>query len=586
MTSRASYWSTMVAAAMLLVTVGLVDPVGAEQTAADSGSATQTCPYGDVTVVAVRGSGETADLDGGGYGSDIDQAGRYGAAVFRELSARIGPSGLAVGLVPIDYEAVPVGRLFDIFGGRSAADYLDSVMSGKAELESTLQTIADAPGCGLSQPLVLIGYSQGAHVIQLALEDLAGSDLALMAVAAGFFANPMFTSTDDSARGSFPPDSTGIASLIAGGLSPAVVPADFSNVTRTWCHRGDIVCDAVFFNLATTHVHTGSSYGVNETGWATGPGTALADVVNTVEWALRQRGVLSTPAVAGGVSGEPRVIERDATHAGNTHQASLWVSAANIVGSTQPTTGYRWDLDHDGSYELSGNGPIVETSFQQIGNGAEAGTEVLFGLQVVGPAGLKASYELCWDVELGSNCPTREDRFIDIDGSVFKEDILWLSDQGITRGCNPPVNDKFCPDDPVTREQMAAFLVRALDLTDDGGGDLFVDDDDSIFESDIDRLATAGVTRGCNPPVNNRFCPTELVTRDQMAAFLVRALNLPPGPSGAFVDDDGVFERDIEALAGAGITRGCNPPVNDRYCPTAVVTRGQMAAFLARALQL
>jgi hypothetical protein len=71
---------------------------------------------------------------------------------------------------------------------------------------------------------------------------------------------------------------------------------------------------------------------------------------------------------------------------------------------------------------------------------------------------------------------------------------------------------------------MAAFLVRALRYTDDGGGDLFADDDGSVFEDDIDRLATAGVTRGCNPPDNDRFCPTSIVTRGQMAAFLHRAL--------------------------------------------------------------
>jgi hypothetical protein len=70
-----------------------------------------------------------------------------------------------------------------------------------------------------------------------------------------------------------------------------------------------------------------------------------------------------------------------------------------------------------------------------------------------------------------------------------------------------------------------------------------------------------------------------------MAAFLVRALDLPPGPAGTFTDDDGsIFESEIEALAAAGITRGCSPPTNDRYCPDGTVTREQMAAFLFRAL--
>ena len=99
-----------------------------------------------------------------------------------------------------------------------------------------------------------------------------------------------------------------------------------------------------------------------------------------------------------------------------------------------------------------------------------------------------------------------------------------LAAAGITHGCNPPVNDRYCPDWYVNRGQMAAFLVRALGYTDAGGGDLFTDDDTSVFEGDIDRLGTAAVTRGCNPPVNDMYCPDRYVTRGQMAAFLHRAL--------------------------------------------------------------
>jgi hypothetical protein len=132
---------------------------------------------------------------------------------------------------------------------------------------------------------------------------------------------------------------------------------------------------------------------------------------------------------------------------------------------------------------------------------------------------------------------------------------------------------------------MAAFLVRALGYTDDGGGDLFLDDDGSVFEKAIDRLATAGVTVGCNPPDNNRFCPDDHVTRGQMAAFLVRAFGYTDSGGGdLFLDDDGsIFERAIDRLATAGVTVGCNPPDNNRFCPTDNVTRGQMAAFLRRA---
>jgi hypothetical protein len=72
-----------------------------------------------------------------------------------------------------------------------------------------------------------------------------------------------------------------------------------------------------------------------------------------------------------------------------------------------------------------------------------------------------------------------------------------------------------------------------------------------------------------------------------MAAFLTRALDLPASSVNAFVDDEGsIFEADIDALAAAGITKGCNPPDNDEYCPNALVTRAQMASFLGRGLGL
>ncbi len=168
----------------------------------------------------------------------------------------------------------------------------------------------------------------------------------------------------------------------------------------------------------------------------------------------------------------------------------------------------------------------------------------------------------------------------------FVSAITWLADEGITRGCNPSQgNTKFCPDDVVTRGQMAAFLTRAFGYTDQGTKD-FIDDDDSIFEADIEKLATAGVTRGCNPSGGNtKFCPDNVVTRGQMAAFLVRAFGYTDQGSKDFVDDDdSIFQADIEKLAAAGVTVGCNPSGgNTKFCPDNPVTRGQMAVFLYRA---
>jgi hypothetical protein len=176
----------------------------------------------------------------------------------------------------------------------------------------------------------------------------------------------------------------------------------------------------------------------------------------------------------------------------------------------------------------------------------------------------------------------RVDTFADDDGSVFEADIEWLAATGVTKGCNPPLNDRFCPDEVVTRGEMAAFLSRLLDLS-AGSGAQFVDAATSVFVADIGAIAAAGITKGCNPPVNDRFCPDDPITREQMAAFLARALDLPAAGASPFVDDDASqFEDAITRLAASGLTRGCNPPLDDRFCPADPVTRAQMAAFLHR----
>ena len=88
----------------------------------------------------------------------------------------------------------------------------------------------------------------------------------------------------------------------------------------------------------------------------------------------------------------------------------------------------------------------------------------------------------------------------------------------------------YCPDETITRAQFASFVSRALNLSAGAGSDRFTDDDGSIHEADIERLAEAGITLGCNPPANDHFCPNATVTRAQAASFLVRALDLPPAP--------------------------------------------------------
>jgi hypothetical protein len=170
-------------------------------------------------------------------------------------------------------------------------------------------------------------------------------------------------------------------------------------------------------------------------------------------------------------------------------------------------------------------------------------------------------------------------RFEDVPtGHVFAGEVIGLAELGVTKGCT---GAQFCPGESVTRGEMAAFLVRSLDLEVSAGTDSFDDDDGSTFESDIEVLYAHGITNGCTPTL---FCPLALVSRGEMAAFLVRSFDLSADTGDPFSDDDGsFFEDDINTLEASGVTSGC---MTDRFCPGLPVSRGEMAAFLIRALAL
>ena len=166
--------------------------------------------------------------------------------------------------------------------------------------------------------------------------------------------------------------------------------------------------------------------------------------------------------------------------------------------------------------------------------------------------------------------------FNDLWESRLVASIQWIYDEKITNGCT---STRYCPVAPVTRGQMASFLARAMDLP-PTTTDYFSDDDGKTHEADINKIAAAGITGGCAP---GRYCRDAPVSRAQMAGFLVRALGLPASTTDHFRDDDGVtLESSINALADAGITGGCD---DGKYCPKSAVSREQMAAFMLRAFK-
>jgi hypothetical protein len=165
--------------------------------------------------------------------------------------------------------------------------------------------------------------------------------------------------------------------------------------------------------------------------------------------------------------------------------------------------------------------------------------------------------------------------FTDDDGSLHEPDINGIAAAGITLGCG---GANFCPMGSVTRAEMATFLSRALKLTPAASGP-FSDVAGNIHAENINAIAAAGITTGCS---TTAFCPHGLVSREEMATFLARALKLTP-TTPMFSDVvSGTHSGNIGAIAAAGITTGCEVGL---YCPFGAVTREQMASFLARAFE-
>jgi hypothetical protein len=181
--------------------------------------------------------------------------------------------------------------------------------------------------------------------------------------------------------------------------------------------------------------------------------------------------------------------------------------------------------------------------------------------------------------------PEEGGRFWDDDGTTHEPNIEAIAAIEVTLGCVQE-GTAYCPDLSVTRAQMASFLARAFELTEVGGSPFTDVTATNVHIGNINAIRNAGITLGCSAD-GTKFCPNEFVSRAQMGSFLARALGLSPIASGGFQDLTGwdAHAGNINAIAADGITLGCTAD-GRFYCPANLVTRGQMASFLARALDL
>jgi hypothetical protein len=180
--------------------------------------------------------------------------------------------------------------------------------------------------------------------------------------------------------------------------------------------------------------------------------------------------------------------------------------------------------------------------------------------------------------------------FLDVPSNdPFYDDIGKLAARGVTVGCG---SGNYCPNASVTREQMAAFILRAKgEFSPPTPGSQRFNDvpPGNIFYNFIDRLAVLQITLGCTPD-HLMYCPADPVKRDQMSAFILRGLGefSPPTPGSQRFNDvppANLFYNFIDRMAVLTITLGCTPD-HLMYCPNDSVTRAQMASFLVRAFGL
>ena len=174
--------------------------------------------------------------------------------------------------------------------------------------------------------------------------------------------------------------------------------------------------------------------------------------------------------------------------------------------------------------------------------------------------------------------------------NLFYPFIENVFHNGITGGCG---GGGYCPANGVTRAQMAVFLLKsslgASYVPPAATGMIFGDVLAGDFAADwIEDLYNRGITGGCG---GGNYCPGDVVTREQMAVFLLKAKNgssyTPPGCASVFTDVTcpSLFADWIEELYTENVTGGCSTsPL--LYCPANPNSRGQMAVFLVKTFGL
>jgi hypothetical protein len=393
-----------------------------------------------------------------------------------------------------------------------------------------------------------------------------------------------------------------------GAMDPLVASDSVNNFLVTWA-SGSFV-GARYYDIFGQAVSPG--FQVNQTAGYRAPRPALADDGSfVVAWTGGSYGVTDVKGRKSAIRAAS-AIDLDSL-SGFGFQPSA--AAGNGVFEPGETVVLEtaWVNDSAGDVVVSGVAPLLDgpfgptytindntASYGAIAAGQSAtcvGGADCYSVTVSAPAvrpvqhwdahlqeTLSIGVAKSWKLHIGESFPDVPT------GNMFYASIETLFHNGVTGGC---FGGGYCPSSPVTRAQMAVFLLKsrfgAAHIPPPCTGAVFSDVDcGSPYDPWIEELAALGVTGGCG---GDLYCPGNSVTREQMAVFLLKtrfgSAYTPPACTQQFDDVPcgGEFAPFINDLYARGITGGCSS-TPALYCPGSASNRGQMAVFLTKTFGL
>jgi hypothetical protein len=287
---------------------------------------------------------------------------------------------------------------------------------------------------------------------------------------------------------------------------------------------------ACAFMLSSTSAHFVTAGGAGSTNVITGTGCTWTAVSNNAF-------IMVTGGASG--SGNGTVNYSVAANTGPARMGTITIAGITFTVTQDDGCTFTLSRDHE-SYPGNGGSGSVNITASDSACGWTASTTAIYIHITSGTPGT-GNGSLMYTVDANPGPSIRSDTitiagqtytvyqgidFLDVPQSnLFYTDIGKLAARGVTLGCG---SGNYCPNDPVLREQMSAFILRAKGEFNPPtpGSQRFTDVPPSnVFYNFIDRMAVLNITWGCTPD-HLMYCPTDPVTRAQMAAFLVRAFDL------------------------------------------------------------